>query len=147
MKPFRLLLAAVLLAASVTAVSAQQVTVRLRQVKLVQVLDEISRQTGYAFYHSRPTVDPDRIVSLDVADTKLETALDRLFAGTQIGYEIKNRKIYLTAKPAASTPPPSTSDRKGYGDGCVRRARHRGHGRREGYDTGCQYGHRRRIRS
>lgn len=105
MKPFRLLLAAVLLAASVTAVSAQQVTVRLRQVKLVQVLDEISRQTGYAFYHSRPTVDPDRIVSLDVADTKLETALDRLFAGTQIGYEIKNRKIYLTAKPAASTPP------------------------------------------
>ena len=105
MKPFRLLLAAVLLVASVTAVSAQQVTVRLRQVKLVQVLDEISRQTGYAFYHSRPTVDPDRIVSLDVADTKLETALDRLFAGTQIGYEIKNRKIYLTAKPAASTPP------------------------------------------
>lgn len=106
MKPFRLLLAAVLLATSVATVSAQQVTVRLRQVKLVQVLDEISRQTGYAFYHSRPTVDPDRIVSLDVVDTKLETALDRLFAGTQIGYEIKNQKIYLTAKPAVSTPPP-----------------------------------------
>lgn len=105
MKPFRLLLAAVLLAASVTTVSAQQVTVRLRQVKLVQVLDEISRQTGYAFYHSRPTVDPDRIVSLDVVDTKLETALDKLFVGTQIGYEIKNQKIYLTAKPAVSTPP------------------------------------------
>lgn len=98
MKPFRLLLAAVLLVASVTAVSAQQVTVRLRQVKLVQVLDEISRQTGYAFYHSRPTVDPDRIVSLDVTDTKLETALDRLFAGTRIGYEIRNQKIYLVAK-------------------------------------------------
>ena len=104
MKPFRLLLAAVLLAASVATASAQQVTVRLRQVKLVQVLDEISRQTGYAFYHSRPTVDPDRIVSLDVVDTKLETALDQLFAGTQIGYEIRNQKIYLTAKPAASTP-------------------------------------------
>lgn len=98
MKPFRLLLAAALLVASVTAVSAQQVTVRLRQVKLVQVLDEISRQTGYAFYHSRPTVDPDRIVSLDVTDTKLETALDRLFAGTRIGYEIRNQKIYLVAK-------------------------------------------------
>ena len=98
MKPFRLLLAAVLLVASVTAVSAQQVTVRLRQVKLVQVLDEISRQTGYAFYHSRPTVDPDRIVSLDVVDTELETALDRLFAGTRIGYEIRNQKIYLVAK-------------------------------------------------
>lgn len=98
MKPFRLLLAAALLVASVTAVSAQQVTVRLRQVKLVQVLDEISRQTGYAFYHSRPTVDPDRIVSLDVTDTKLETALDRLFAGTRIGYEIRNQKIYLVAR-------------------------------------------------
>lgn len=105
MKPFRLLLATVLLVTSVTAVSAQQVTVRLRQVKLVQVLDEISRQTGYAFYHSRPTVDPDRIVSLDVTDTKLETALDKLFAGTQIGYEIKNQKIYLMARSTASTPP------------------------------------------
>lgn len=105
MKPFRLLLAAALLTASVTAVPAQQVTVQLRQAKLVQVLDEISRQTGYAFYHSRPTVDPDRIVSLDVTDTKLETALDKLFAGTQIGYEIKNRKIYLMARPAVSTPP------------------------------------------
>ena len=98
MKSFRLLLAAVLLATSVATASAQQVTVRLRQVKLMQVLDEISRQTGYAFYHSRPTVDPDRIVSLDVVDTKLETALDKLFAGTRIGYEIRNQKIYLVAK-------------------------------------------------
>ena len=62
MKPTKLLLAAVFLLGSVWTVSAQQVTVRLRQVKLEQVLDEISRQTGYAFYHSSPTVDPDSLV-------------------------------------------------------------------------------------
>lgn len=103
MKPIRLLLlATVFLVGSVTAVTAQQVTVRLRQVKLVQVLDEISRQTGYSFYHSRPTVDPDRIVSLNVENAKLETALDKLFAGTQIAYEIKEQKIFLNK--AASSP-------------------------------------------
>ena len=109
MKPTKLLLAAVFLLGSVWTVSAQQVTVRLRQVKLEQVLDEISRQTGYAFYHSSPTVDPDSLVSLDVVNVPLETALDKLFADTRIGYEIKNQKVYLNAKEerkTASTPPP-----------------------------------------
>ena len=108
MKPTKLLLAAVFLLGSVWTVSAQQVTVRLRQVKLEQVLDEISRQTGYAFYHSSPTVDPDSLVSLDVVNVPLETALDKLFADTRIGYEIKNQKVYLNAKEerkTASTPP------------------------------------------
>ena len=108
MKPTKLLLAAVFLLGSVWTVSAQQVTVRLRQVKLEQVLDEIARQTGYAFYHSSPTVDPDSLVSLDVVNVPLETALDKLFADTRIGYEIKNQKVYLNAKEerkTASTPP------------------------------------------
>ena len=108
MKPTKLLLAAVFLLGSVWTVSAQQVTVRLRQVKLEQVLDEISRQTGYAFYHSSPTVDPDSLVSLDVVNVPLETALDKLFADTRIGYEIKNQKVYLNAKEERKTasPPP-----------------------------------------
>lgn len=89
------MLVAVLLAAFSVAASAQQVTVNLKQVKLVKVLDAISEQTGYTFYHSRPAVDPDRIVSLEVTNVKLNVALDRLFAGTGIDYEISNQKIYL----------------------------------------------------
>lgn len=108
MKPIRLLFVATFLWGSVFAASAQQVTVNLKQVKLVTVLDAITQQTGYPFYHSRPTVNPDEIVSLDVKDVKLETALDQLFSNTQIGYEIRNQKIYLSLKSdqtASATPP------------------------------------------
>lgn len=95
---------AVFLLCSAATASAQQVTVKLQQVKLTRVLDELTRQTGYVFYHSRPTVDPDRIVSLDVNDVSLGTALEQLFAGTGIGYEINNQKVYLVEKkePAAT---------------------------------------------
>lgn len=108
MRPIRLLLALVLLLGVTVTVSAQQVTVDLRQVKLEKVLDALTRQTGYAFYHSRPTIDPDRIVSLTVEDVKLEAALDKLFAGTHIGYEIKGQKVYLSEKasPAQAVTPP-----------------------------------------
>lgn len=108
MRPIRLLLALVLLLGVTVKVSAQQVTVDLRQVKLEKVLDALTRQTGYAFYHSRPTIDPDRIVSLTVKDVKLEAALDKLFAGTRIGYEIKGQKVYLSEKASSAqavTPP------------------------------------------
>lgn len=98
MRPIRLLLALVFLLGITVTVSAQQVTVDLRQVKLEKVLDALTRQTGYAFYHSRPSIDPDRTVTLTVKDVKLETALERLFAGTNIGYEIKGQKVYLSKK-------------------------------------------------
>lgn len=106
MRPIRLLLVLVFLLGAGTTASAQQVTVNLRQVRLAQVLDAITRQTGYAFYHSRPTVNPDSIVSLSVKDETLETALDKLFSGTRIGYEIRNRKIYLAEKSASQTSAP-----------------------------------------
>lgn len=108
MRPIRLLLALVFLLCVSVKASAQQVTVDFRQVKLEKVLDALTQQTGYAFYHSRPTIDPDRLVSLTVRDVKLEAALDKLFAGTHIGYEIKGQKVYLSEKTTAAqtTSPP-----------------------------------------
>ncbi len=95
MKPIRILLAAVLLLGGALVASAQRITVNLNSVQLIKVLDSISDQTGYQFYHSRPTVNPDAIVSLNVNDMELRPALDKLFSGMNIRYEISDRKIYL----------------------------------------------------
>ena len=116
MKLFRLLIATAFFCGVVHSASAQQVTVNLKQVKLVTILDAITEQTGYSFYHSRPAVNPDEITSLTVSNAKLETALDQLFAGTSIGYEINNGKIYLIEKQsnttvAAATPPAKFRER------------------------------------
>ncbi len=105
MKKIKILLAALMLTAIGVSASAQQVTVNLKQVRLVKVLDAISEQTGYTFYHSRPAVDPDRTVSLEVKDIKLEAALDLLLADTGISWEITGQKIYLRRKDEAQSRP------------------------------------------
>lgn len=74
---------------------AQNVTVNMQQEKLGKVLDAITDQTGYAFYYSRPTVNPDAIVTLNVKGQSVSSVLSLLFKGTNITYRIDGRKVYL----------------------------------------------------
>ncbi len=58
MRPIKLLTAMIFIVGVCTQAVAQRVTVDLQQFELEDVLEELSRQMGYAFYHSRPTVQP-----------------------------------------------------------------------------------------
>lgn len=98
MKLIRTILVVIAMAGFSLASQAQTVTIHKTQVSLGTVLDEISRQTDFAFLHSRPTVNPDSLVTLDVTDMTLPRTLDKLFAGTGITYEIKGSKVYLKAR-------------------------------------------------
>ena len=54
-------------AGTALTVRAQKVTLNFRNVKLEQVFGRITEQTGYTFYYARPTVNPDKVVSIAVA--------------------------------------------------------------------------------
>ena len=73
-------------------VSAQKVTMQFRQVKLAKVFDAITQQTGLAVAYSRPTVNPDRIVSVEANDEELSSVLSKLFTGTYVAFEIGEKK-------------------------------------------------------
>lgn len=79
-------------------VSAQKVTLQFRQVKLTKVFDVITQQTGLTVAYSRPTVDPDRIVTIEAKDEELSNVLSKLFTGTNVAFEIGEKKIYLKEK-------------------------------------------------
>lgn len=85
-------------------VSAQKVTMQLRQVKLAKVFDAITQQTGLTVAYSRPTVDPDRVVTVEAENEELSDVLGRLFAGTKVTFEISEKKIYLKEKDALDAP-------------------------------------------
>ena len=104
MKLIRSILALIVFVGFSFSMTAQNVTINKSQVTLETVLDDLSRQTGFEFLHSRPTVNPDEIVSLNVSDVSLETALQKLFSNKPIGYEIKDSKVYLIAKDTPDTP-------------------------------------------
>ena len=107
MKHFRLLfLTVVLLGVSATAF-AQRVTLEVRNTKLEKVLEQITQQTGLVFYYTRPTINPDKRVSISVTQAELAGVLSRLFDEDGIAYEIKGGKIFLTdRKTEAQNPPP-----------------------------------------
>lgn len=83
---------------------AQRITIKADQVRLEQILDDISRQSGSSFYYSQPTVNPDELYSLNVDKVDLKTALDKLLAGKPITYDINDGKVYLVAKGEAAQP-------------------------------------------
>ncbi|MDR3058588.1 MAG: TonB-dependent receptor plug domain-containing protein, partial [Prevotella sp.] len=83
---------------STITMSAQRVTMNLQQVKLEKVLSTIAEQTGYTFAYSQPVVNIDKIVSIEVTDTELPQVLQKVFSGTNISYEINNKKILLSEK-------------------------------------------------
>lgn len=83
-------------AGTVSTVRAQKVTLNFRDAKLEQVFGRITEQTGYTFYYARPTVNPDKIVSIAVKDVDVRAALKQLLAADKVEIEIRDGKIYLS---------------------------------------------------
>ena len=98
MKAFKKLVTVIAMLTIALSAVAQNVTIKANQVRLETVLEQITSQTGYSFVHSRPAVNPDQLVTLEVSDVSLEAALQKLFAGTSIVYEIQDKKVYLKEK-------------------------------------------------
>ena len=78
-------------AGTVSTVRAQKVTLNFRDAKLEQVFGRITEQTGYTFYYARPTVNPDKIVSIAVKDVDVRAALKQLLAADKV---VTGRSIF-----------------------------------------------------
>lgn len=84
--------------------NAQKVTLQFRQVKLAKVFDAITQQTGLTVAYSRPTVDPDRVVSIEADKEELSDVLTQLLKDTNVTFEIGETKIYLKEESVSDTP-------------------------------------------
>ena len=93
MKLKRILLLVISLCGIGIYASAQQVTIDAQSVRLEQILDEISDQTGFSFYYSRPTVDPDALCSVSARNQELTSVLDALFSKSDITYDIRDSSL------------------------------------------------------
>lgn len=64
----------------------------------------IQQQTGCSFVYNTSDIDTDRKVSLSVHDEPLQAVLDKLFAGSDIAYTLRDKHIVLSKK-AKNSPP------------------------------------------
>lgn len=74
---------------------AQKVSLNYSQQSLKNVLQSISRQTGYTLAYSKEVVDLNDNVSIQVQNADLSVAMAKLFASRNLSYEIKDKKIYI----------------------------------------------------
>lgn len=83
---------------------AQKVTINLQNAKLGDVFTTITQQTDLKVAYSRPTVNPDKIVSISVSNEELINVLDKLFKNENISYKISENTIFLKEKAQSNIP-------------------------------------------
>lgn len=93
-----LLITTVNLVSCWASVYSQKVTLDLHDVKFVEVIEEISRQTNLDFAYSKEIVDLERPISIKVINNDLKFVMDNLLEGTQLLHLELNGKIYIGPK-------------------------------------------------
>ena len=76
------------------------VTVRQQNATYYQVFQSIKKQSGYVFFYSNQLLNDKEKISLNFQNAQLEKVLDYLFSSKNIVYQIRDRKILLSPKPA-----------------------------------------------
>lgn len=74
-----------------------KVSIRMNNVKLDKILNEIENQTDYLFIYNNQ-VDINKITSVKVKNEAVAQVLDRILLGTGINYELEGTHIILTTE-------------------------------------------------
>ena len=74
-----------------------KVSIRMNNVKLDKILNEIENQTDYLFIYNNQ-VDINKITSVKVKKEAVAQVLDKILSGTGINYELEGTHIILTTE-------------------------------------------------
>ena len=94
-------------AAAQTQQSVSRVSLDVRDAAIVNVFQTVQQQTGCSFVYNTSDIDTDRKVTVSAQDEPLTALLDKLFAGSDIAYTLRDKHIVLSKKTKKS-PPPTT---------------------------------------
>lgn len=91
-------LAFLMLFGAVALAQEARLSLKVDNVPVTYVIDQIEKQSGYNFLYSKSVLDERSTVSLDVKDATLTQVLDKLFSGMGIEYKIEQKQIVLNTK-------------------------------------------------
>lgn len=79
--------------------SYSQVTtlsLKLKHKTVREVFTEIEKHSEYIFLYNKDTLDPERVVSINVEKETISEVLDKLFEGTNNIYKVSDRQVYIS---------------------------------------------------
>ena len=72
-----------------------RLTLDMRNSRVIDVLEEIEKQSEYRFAYSSEYIDMNRIVSININAKDIEETLKMIFEGTEVTHDINDRHILL----------------------------------------------------
>ncbi|MCD6366769.1 MAG: SusC/RagA family TonB-linked outer membrane protein, partial [Bacteroidales bacterium] len=75
-----------------------KLTLEMHNKKVVEVLEQIEKQSEFRFAYSSELIDMNRRVSLDINEKNIDETLDVLFDGTSVKHVVHDRYIMLYPK-------------------------------------------------
>ncbi|MGV8091410.1 MAG: TonB-dependent receptor [Mangrovibacterium sp.] len=75
-----------------------KLNLKMENVTILQVFEQIEKQTHYRFFYDSDLGDLSRRTSVESLDKLLAEVLNELFAGTNISYQMKDRIILIKQK-------------------------------------------------
>ena len=80
--------------------NAQQnrLSLSMNDARVVDVLNEIEKQSDYYFLFNQNLVDVDRKIDLNSQETSIDNVLNDLFAGTDVRHRVSDQLIILTTE-------------------------------------------------
>jgi len=109
MKLTAVLILAAFLHVNARTVYAQNVTLKERNVSLVNVLNEIQKQTGYHFLYTYELLEKAGKVDIDVKNASLQDALEKCLADKPLTYSIVEKTVVIKPKIPADIQPAISS--------------------------------------
>ena len=101
-------LTGILLVAAILQVSAagraQTVTCSARGVPLERIFTMVEQETGYVFFFDKDQLQLAHPVTLELRRTPLAEALDSIFAGQPLTYDIQGNTIVVSRRKAVAMP-------------------------------------------
>ena len=79
-----------------TYAQATRLSLKMNQVTLEKVLNEIENESEFFFLYNKDLVDVDQQVSIDVQEETINTILNDLLVGKGIAYSVYDRQIVLS---------------------------------------------------
>jgi TonB-linked SusC/RagA family outer membrane protein len=74
---------------------SDKVTLNLHDTRVIDVLEEIERQTDFRFAYSSEYIDINRIISIELVGNTIQEALEAVFKESDIAFVVQDRQILL----------------------------------------------------
>lgn len=75
-----------------------KLTLKMDNARVIEVLDEIEKNSEFYFLLNQKLVDVDRKVDVDAREKTIDKILTEMFSGTDVNYLVKDRLIVLTTE-------------------------------------------------